>query len=79
MFNVLGDVYAISDDSLQFQMFEEFPVRMIYDFANMTGCAYSRSIPQSGRRSRYSQPLLVKNFPCQTLKISKVSLGVMGS
>ena len=44
MFYVLGDVYAISSDGESFQVYEEFPVKMIDKFAEMTGCNHTRLI-----------------------------------
>jgi len=44
MFYVLGDVYAISPDGESFQVYEEFPVKMIHQFAEMTGCNHTRLI-----------------------------------
>lgn len=44
MFYVLGDVYAISPDGESFEVYEEFPVKMIHKFSEMTGCNYTRII-----------------------------------
>jgi len=46
MFYVLGDVYAISPDGESFQVYEEFPVKLIHKFAEMTGCNFTRMIAQ---------------------------------
>jgi len=46
MFYVLGDVYAISPDGESFQVYEEFPVKMIHQFAELTGCNHTRIIVQ---------------------------------
>jgi len=44
MFYVLGDVYALSPDGESFEVYEEFPVKMIDKFAEMTGCNHTRII-----------------------------------
>ena len=46
MFSVLGDVYAISPDGESFQVYEEFPVRVIHQFAELTRCNHTRIIVQ---------------------------------
>lgn len=44
MFYVLGDVYAISEDGESVEIYEEFPVKMIHKFAELTGCNHTRII-----------------------------------